>query len=385
LSTGGATNFGQPNESATSLHLGLIIKGARFRSYDTAIRVFNFVQGCSLRDLWFEDGDRALYAFRSFYLTMFNCVGRLTGLSSGDAVFHFDTECNLITIVGCSALGAGGSGWLFDGGVKGLVINNTGGEGSLVGFKFTGQVLGAAISGCYIEGNTTGIDLGTQPKIGMDIVGNYFVLNTTDITGDNWQSGKFYRSNVVEDGAVISLGGNGNYNEVELPSQAFPETGAGNHTSWAVTPAGWTLNESIQVIHNAFVYLSATGTQALLARMEPVHSANRVVALKYAGHGGPLTTNLIPFCATSLQNTNDDLRIDTKIDYGAAASAMFDVQVTDAVTTYRVSGRVVFGNVVYRDDGTAATVTATDNAGMLRITIAGFNNITSYSGAVRIV
>jgi len=382
LSTGGATNFGEPNESAGSLHLGCVIKGARFRSFGTALRVFNFVQGCSLRDLWFEDGDVALYAFRSFYMTMFNCVGRLT---TTDAVFNFDTECNLITLTGCSALGIGGVGWLFEGGVKGLVMNNCGAEGSVIGIQFTGQVLGAAIRGCYVEGNTTGIDLGSSPKVGMNIDENYFVLNTTDITGDNWQSGLFGAGNVIEDAPVVDLGGNGNYNVVVLSSGAYPETGAGNHTNWTNVPTGWTLNEAIEVVHNDFIYQAATGTQALLARMEPVHSANRVVAFKYAGHGGPLGVNIIPFCTTSLQNADDDLRIDTKIDYGAGACAMFDVQVNDSIGQFNVSGRVVFSNVVYRDDATAKTVTASSNAGFLRLTLGGFNNITSYTGSVRLV
>jgi hypothetical protein len=255
----------------------------------------------------------------------------------------------------------------------------------LIGIHFTGQILGASVRGCYIEGNTTGINLGSQPKVAFNVDESYFTLNTTDITGDNWQSGAWGFGNSIEGTPNVSLGGNGNYNQVCLPSGAYPDTGSPNHTNWVNVPTGWTLNESIEVIHNDFIYLSASGTQAILARMAPTHSGSGVVPLQYAGYPGVLVTNVIPFCTTSLQNANNDLRIDTKIAYGSGASAMFDVQVNDSIAQYNVCGRVVFSNVVWRDDATAKTVTASNNGGLLRLTLAGFNNIASYVGSVRIV
>jgi hypothetical protein len=97
-STGGSSNSAQSNESTGSIHWGTVIEGARFKNFDTAIHLFNFIQGCAIRDVWGEDGDRLIYAKRCFYLNLDNCVGRLFGLGATDGVFHFDGENNVINI-----------------------------------------------------------------------------------------------------------------------------------------------------------------------------------------------------------------------------------------------------------------------------------------------
>lgn len=89
FSTGSATNFGQPDESSTALHYGTIVAGARFRECGTALHLFNFVKGCKLQDLWFEDVDHCVTTLRSFYLELHNCHAQIQTITAGHTLFDF--------------------------------------------------------------------------------------------------------------------------------------------------------------------------------------------------------------------------------------------------------------------------------------------------------
>ncbi len=214
-----STNWGEPPESMSSTHYGSSISGISFSNCGTAIKVFNFIQKCSIRDCWFYRCDTAIHASRSFYCDIVNnhAFAGYDGRPDSAPIFWFQNTANAMTVDGNSANGQVGSGrtgigFLWSQGAFGLSASTNAAEGCKVGVSIAGEVRGFAFVGGYLENNDTAFDLGSAGKWGLVIDSCYFNTNTVAVTAVNWGRGRFGAGNQIDAGGgsiVLSDPSNG--------------------------------------------------------------------------------------------------------------------------------------------------------------------------------
>jgi hypothetical protein len=383
VSTGGATNFGQTNESGASLHYALVIEGGLYTACQYAFRLFNCIYGTELRDMRFEDVTHVLVASRCFASRYYNLDAQIVSITAGDILYDFQGLTNAIVVQGCTGQGGGsnttGTAFSFGTG-SGIVFQGNTAENCDTGLVL-GPVLGGLIKGNYFEALTTrAIDATSSSNREMDIAANWFLSVGQAINAVLWIAGTWEASNHLQSATVV-INDLFSFCVVEISPAPFTEI---SHTTWTAASSGYTLSTTVQVRRSDFIYSNAVGFVTKYARIGGLVSVDNIVPLAYSGAGGAQVAGMIPLCTTSVVASNS-LQIDTKISYAQAASAEFTVQVTDSVSTYVVSGKISYGAVLPRFDVTAKTVTPANNGGLLRITLGGFVTISSYNGTVRVV
>jgi len=386
VSLGGATNFGQPNESVASIHYNSSIRGFNFKNCGKPVRLFNWLHGCTLKELYATNFS-TFETFRCFYLSLMDIQGRpLQDARLADTpIFLFRDSNNTMTFnnVHCSGITSGGvpkgTGWEFDAGVQGVVLpGGCSSEGCVTGIKLKSIVYSMAIDGFYLEANSTAIASVGANLLNLTIDNCEFEDNGTDLSVDNWIDGYFGSGNRTENSVTF---GNGCTNEVRLPAQTLSDL---NHTTWAPLPAGWTVPAGCKVVRNDLIFNSATGFNAGWFRNASDSSGGTGIApLRFTGECFNVGS-VIPYCTVGGVGTGT-LTIDTKIVWNPNLSSIrFDLSVIHSSTS-TIAGVVSANNTVFRDDATAFTVVPSDNAGFVRLTLGGFGTITSYSGKVRII
>jgi hypothetical protein len=375
-----ASNVNQPNESSTSMHLGTRIHGATFAQYGIAIKLFNFVQGCSLSNLKSFSGKTFIHVTRCFYLAWNEINANVAGLATTDPIIDLYDEINTMTFNNVHVAGSStrtGIGYRFNSAVKGMTLTGIGAEALTVGYKFIGQILGVLFTGNYVEANVTAIQLGSA-SVGLNIEGNYFNGNGTAITGNNWQSGRWGHNKYDSDGVatnIVDLSGTGNLCEVWLEPRQYTRQGAiGAHTGWTLLPSNWSINPGCRLVLTDYIYHDAVGFNVPIALLSSAVSGNGVVAKQFTGRINATHSGQVPFCTTSVAGTT--VTVDTKIPFDAdAGGIVFDMIVDDNLARRYVSGRTYGGTNVFRYDTLGASgiaVTVTNSGGFFRFVFAGF-------------
>ena len=388
VSLGGATNFGQADESVASMHNNSEISGFNFQDCGAPIRLFNWLQGCLLGKLYATRFTTMIETDRCFYLSLTDIQGRplQSGRAATTPIFKFNDSNNTMTFtnVHCSGITSGGIpkgvGWEFDGGVQGTSIPaGCSAEGCVTGLVLKSLIYSMGIMGVYFEANVTAIASSAANLFNLVVDYCEFEDNATDINVDNWIDGYFGAGNRTENLVVF---GNGCTHDVFFPAQTKSEL---NHTTWVKAPVGWTVPAGCQVHRNDIIFNSAVGFSAVWFRNNPLSGGNTgIVPMSFTGDcfnvGGT-----IPFCTVAGVGTGT-LTIDTKIAWNPNMSAVrFDLLVVHSANAV-IAGVLSANNTVFRDDAVAGiTITPADNGGFLRFTFAGFGTITSVSGKVRII
>lgn len=376
VSTDGATNFGQGNESAQALHYGTVIEGVRFKSCDLAVRLFNFTIGCELRDCWFDDCDRALVAHRCFYMKFLNLSAAMDVVAAGEPLYDFTDVNNAMVIQGCVAASSDGSsptgiGYRFTGGGSSIIFHGNTAESLDKGIVFNGAIQGIDIRQNYFENiTTTAIDGTIAGTLEMDIDGNWFHGCTEAVDAAEWIAGKFGQSNHISGtGGTVRVADAASLATIEIAPQYFSEVEA--NASAASLPALYDLGESVKVVSSRRVYDAAVGFNATI--VIDANASKSVPAFAYTGGNGRTgTAPSLPFCTQTL-NSGSTV-IDTKIVWSTVRMGiLFDLQTTIAATPRQFSGIVLANSTVFRLDGLSGsfTITASDNGGFLRLTIGG--------------
>lgn len=379
VSTGGATNIGQADESAASLHYGTIIQGARFRSCDLALNLFNFVKGCKLEDLYIEDVDGVIVTDRCFYLELHNVHAQVSDLTANDVLFDFRDTNNAMTVVGCEAGGTGtlGTGFKFTGGgagSAGIIFHGNTAELLARGLTLATAIEGIDIRGNYFEGcSVAAIDASAAGSKNMDVDGNWFYLNGKAIDATEWIAGKWGASNYFASPAdEVDISDNDSKCIVEIPLNIFTEA---QSLTAAKIPSNYTLGASVTVIAPREVYAAATGLSAPLA-VDASLGNQSVPAFAYSG--GPAANGAsftVPFCTQTL-NVGSSV-IDTQINFSTYYMGVLFSLYTEINGAKNIIGIVGPSGGVYRMDGlTNISVTASNNSGKLRLTVAGSDHAT---------
>lgn len=387
---GGASNWPLGDELPTTIHYNSRIEGFNFKTCSTAMKLKNWIQGCAVSSCYATDFTGSmLWTNRSFYLSQTDLTGRPFRNDRTDLtpIFRHDGFNNTMSFTGVHGSGIGpdtfthGTGIGFDGGVEGLVLGNgLSFEACKNGILLESIVYTLDINGVYFEVCDTAIKSIGANLNHMTVDNCRFNACSTNVNVDNWIDGVFGAGNDCQSGLVVF--GNGCTHDVHLPTQTKSDL---THTSWVSAPVGWTIPGGCQVRRNDHIFNSAVGFQNIWFRNNPSSSGGTgVVPMSYTGECFNVG-DIIPYCAVTI--STGTLFIDTHIVWNTnLASVRFDVSVVHS-TTDTVSGWLTCNNVVRldADNPVGVTVTASNNSGIVRLTIAGFGTITSFSGKVRVV
>lgn len=401
FSTGAATNWGAGNESYP--HYGTVIEGFRFTDCQYAVKAFNFLQGCEIRNTTSQRCTTHVYAKRSFYCGIVqNAV--IDSYQPGspaltDACFRIEEENNAMRIVGNSAKRSSNavacSGFHFSAGTAGIQFSNNSAEACQKGVYISGAVYGMKIDGFYGEGNAADISaLGASAKTGLSIDGA--TLNSAiSIQAETWVSGELGPNNRILGTVALStaLGAdaNQNYVEVYLPRLVDDESG----DTGSSIPAGWVLNGSIIVKRRSSVYYSSSGPATGTAMLSTdALGPDEIIPRAFQGTSGFAIDSRaggMPWCTLTGNGLTPlgisaPVVITTNIKWSTLDSgARFDITIyDDNITNYhRVCGWVM-GTSVFRDDADALTITASISGGYLVLTTGNVMNALLYGG-VRII
>lgn len=397
-STGATTNWGFPE---TYLHYNTVVEGLQFMNCEFGLKVYNFLQGCVIRNCGATVGVKTLiYGARCFYLNVLN-NSVLTSYDPAvtadtDACFRFEDNNNGMVIQGNSALRSSntkGAGFYFTQGCSGVVFQGNTAERCGKGLVILGQVYGMEVHGNFFEAN--GKDLCIEDgnyKDGLSVDANWF-YSAVAIEAVTWRSGELGKNNHFEGGGTVtihsSLGSNGGLNSLHvwLPRQVLDEVAA---RTTSVIPTGWTLNGSVVIHRQSSTYLGSIGPASGRALMtEATLGGTMIAAHNWAGEPGLrrfYSSGGLPYSLLT-NNTNPGpgtLVVDTQIAWtNDDTGARFDFVIVDTSTTYRISGWVS-GTTVFRDDVLANTCVASINAGKLRLTLGNFT-MADIAGGVRIL
>jgi hypothetical protein len=387
VSTGGSSNFSDPDE--TQSHYATVIKGGIYKSCQYAFRLKNFIYGCELSDMRFEDVTHTLLANRCFASRYRNLDTQVISIGAGDVLYDFSGLTNAIVVQGCSAAGGAanttGIGYSFGTGGGFVFVGNTA-EGLDTGLVL-GPVLGATIKGNYFEGLTTrAIDATSSSNREMNIDDNWFLDVGQAINAVLWIGGKWGAANSLHGTATVVINDSTSFCTVEIPGITFSETTA--IATALKVPAGYTLGASVRLQAPREVYASAVG----FGQPMVIDQTASFDTPAFAYSGGPLNNGTgfwLPFASqTNVTNTST---IDTQIywsDY--RMNVVFDLVGTrsDSAAVH-LYGFIFAAGVILRGDSGAPgwAVTASSNSGKLRLVINGTSlsglSMNGWSGQIR--
>jgi hypothetical protein len=371
--TSSATNFGQVSESAAAIHSHTRIRGATFAYTGTAIRLFNFLKGCKLEDLYFEAVDTAVYTLRSFYLELHNCAAVVQSITAGRILFNFDGLCNAMKVIGCTAAGGAGNttgvGFQFLVGAS-ILFDGCTAEGLDRGLLLAATIQGMEIKSCYFEGLTTAaIDASGSGTKTMDIGNCYFNGTTKAITAAQWIQGLWANSNTLTTNDLIEILDDLSNCIIEIPQQPFSEDTA--TASAPRVPSNYHLTNSVILRAPRLVYAASLGPVAALA----IDGAGNLGSPVFAYSGGAPSSGAgywLPFVTQT--NSTGSSTLDTQIAWSPfRMEVVFDLYGDFNGGNVRLYGFVFSAGNILRADGNSAawTVTASNQGGNLRLTIGG--------------
>lgn len=371
------SNIGTTPETQRLQHTR--IEGFRFVNFRKAINLFNFNEGCAVRDCSFFNVRQALIAERCFYAEFTNLMNRGSASSAADWCFEFKTFVNVESIRNVSCIDRV-NGILISGGVNGQSLQMVNVENGTNGIRFTGEVNPINIDSCYFESLTgTAIDMTeASAKRSVTIDNNWFAQIGTAITGVQMLNGKIgsgnYFTNVTN---KVVITDNLSTIKVQIPANRVT-------SGLPVIPPGYSFGKAVEVEMPYHVFDGGSGNSFVRQQY-----TNGLVSLPFSGEQGVQTSG-VPFCTNSSSNpggTPFDVRVDTKITFDNYVMCIFAVQISDNTGTYQIRGRS-YGTTVFLDTASGKTCAVSNNGGFIRLTFSSFSHPTgvySIEGIVRMV
>lgn len=362
------SNVGQPNES--QIVYKTQVKNGNITNCDRAFKLFNFCENSSIFNIRFTSVNQAIYANRCFYGSFYNLLSRSPLNAALYPCFDFYDAVNAIYCNSVFAVGYS-NGWYFRGTKDNVVFQNCGAESCTIGVTVFDATSALQFTGWYFENLTTGIVFDSGGNHSNIVVeGCWFNSVTTAISGTTILSGEL-RSNNAFNGAAISVGTNfSNRLKINIPT----DSSANNVTP--TLPVNYTVGDTNNVDYVKAIYDSSTGL--VTNKVQVV--ANVIPVFVNNGVGNP-KTGTVPGATVTLASTT--ATVDTNIYYKNYEMVRYALVVTDSVSTYTLSGDVVFTATVPFTGYATKTVTASNNAGYLRLVVSGLSTPTSLSGVVR--
>jgi hypothetical protein len=373
-----ASNLGSPAETKivgySRVYNGMI------KDVGMAFHMRNFNFACSIDNVSTFDALQFGVFERCFYMSMDNCSAR----GSSDIpspTYHFTEQNNLINLRRVSATAA--SPFCFEGGSTGVTLTSCSGEGGIgKGVEFKDDCLGFTVDAGYWEAiQGTLFDFTAAGACSVRFTSNYInyvdtVFDDGGVSATGTLFGSFDDSNYIAnagntlegftyDGAM-KVSGARNFIKFELPYA--------NDVA-ATLPANWTVGQNTRISRE----IGTSGATLTDIRGRSQFYPVGIIPIPRAGDvGEPLAGRVTG--STSVANvpipTGGSVvaTIDTKLVWRPKTlRATYVLWAQDNADLYKLYGDI-YGDQVVEGDSTVKTVTASDNGGFLRLTIASLDN-----------
>lgn len=382
--SGGAiiSNFGTPEANRV---INTKIYNGNIKECNIGFNLQNFNEGCEVSNIYFLDCGQNIYAFRCFYGSFQKIHSRASVALFADtrAAFQFVSYVNVQKIDSIFCVnrklafflnGASGEG------VDGTTMTNCGAEEGTDGIVCLFSLRPLTIQGCYFEKLTgVAIDVSNASAQHVSVQGCWFGECATGFSASTWSAGTFYADNTWVDSSGVGTFVNIMSNIAAFGTVQIPTQYSGDNVTPAI-PANYVLGSAVKVEFPITIYNSSTG----LPKIRQNYTGG-LIDLPYSGNAGASPTG-VAYCTTaSSGGTSFSVYVDTKINTGTYVCGVFSLSVTDNVSTYPLYGRFYGTALVVLDQASAKTVTVSDNAGFIRLTISTFSDPSSTFSATGIV
>lgn len=381
------TNINNPTPEAPGTTTpGLRITNGKIKDAGIAIHLFNAIWQSEISDIEFENVTQAVKSRRSFYSRYKNLIS--TGNAGGetDAAFTFDFYINVEAIesvfvsdrvLGIAILASS----------SGLKLLNCSAENCTTGIYLANNQAGGAYSiefdTCYIESNTTGIDVVSGVEANGITFNNCFINNNT--TGISLYSfggiGQFdIRKNtsfanntkniLITSAEEEKLNTNVDCNSSLITPYLVDDTNLSNIGGISKIDAPYAINR------NAIINLYSTAYSTIAAKVDWKY--NSIIPFLYDGDSGSGFNDkvLSATIAQSAVATSFTLYVNTTITYREDTMGLvFRIKVETISETFVVYGFILGDNVVQLDANAATkTVTISNLGGLVRLSIANVSS-----------
>ena len=369
------TNIGTPDES--NLIENVFIHDGTIQYCYRAFNVFNFIDGCEVKNMKFVDCTNAVYASRSFYSRWINLFSRGNANGTSEAAYTYVGFVNVEALESIFVQGRT-LGFTFSGGINGLSIRNCSAESVTTGMNFAASQYPIHIDTCYFEG-ISGVAinmLGGGATIASTIDNCWFYACGTGIAGDEMINGRIGAGNYFEEcGTNVNISDVTSTITVELPVSRLIDSSS----LLPSLPAKYLLGAGVVAVQSTQIYNDSSG--ATVAKQ----SYSTLAPLPYSGKQS-LVAGKVPFCNhAKTAGTTFNVVITTGIVFDDFVAVIFSVAIGDNNSVYRIAGRV-YAETVILDIAAGRTVTSANVGGFLQLTLGQFSHPTEFyscEGVVR--
>lgn len=389
-SNGGVSNYNAGNE--VYKHYGTTIEGLFFRNCEIALKLFNFLERCSVVDCGFREVFQGIVAKRCFYSKYYNLNIKLANaVPQTTAAMEFNNENNAISVIGVSIngftdgtiAGCKGIGFKISGSTQAMIVECCATESLFNGFNVDDDCPGLTLQNNYVSFCTRGFDFNNATR--FSVVNNWIGVCNIGAVGVNpqlqWLNnqfdqgaifvarfdiqgslGKLFTTTTFEDAesAVFSVQ-NTAWNNPLLPNNAF----IGNPTFGFVTNFDGIYAVQAPLTNNGLFQQNFRGL------IDWAQAADK-----------------IPYCTITngTKPTGSTATIDTSVSTDGTAqlygNVFFSLALKSSGSDKAIAGSVGAFNNVFRFDGEAITVTASIVGSQLRLSLGGLANDTDIYGRV---
>lgn len=379
------------NTSANTLN-GMRVRNGIIFQCKTAMHLQSCIDTCAFENLYLPECYNGIYANFCLYATFSNIMYR----NAGGTAYHFDNNCNAITLKNLYAVGNApsllGTGFIFSNKAYTVNMLNCSAEFCSTGI-LTEEVNQLTIDGFYSEGVGLAINMNNAfRKVGVTVTNSFFA-STADLfdglTVDNvfWSQTNQRFSDCVP-GRLLLPTNTGYAGPVAIATcTGVVEYIATNVTPTTVGVPTWmVLSDGIEL--RMIVNASIGGTGPLLsadttyAKALVASGANEGVVPFYYSGGSSAVAGTVPFCVVNIPTgASVTATVTSRIYAGGQSMGIFWLFLNDNSGARTFQGRC-YGTTHFLDSalpgGYTFSVTST---GFLVLNIAGVNN-TSGTAAI---
>lgn len=355
------------------------VVGFRFTSFKIALNLYNFNEGCYVRDCSFVNCLQNVTSDGMFYSEFVNLFSR--GASGGSTLpaFFFRNAVNVVNIQSVFVADRELC-FLFADGCYGLTLEELSTEASKDGIRFSNEISSVYITGCYFEALTGAaiqfVPIGNSNMQNVIIDSCWFFSVVTGIAGSRMIGGKIGNGNTFRNVTnPITIVDSLSTILVEIPEIRISSTAI---TQFPSLPTGYSLGPSVIIDFPVAVFDNTSGNSKFLQHYPSINP----VPLPFSGSQG-FVANTVPFCnVTQGAGSPFKILISTLIAYDSYVAGLFALTIADSLGGYTINGRF-FGGNVYTDAAAGKTITVNNNQGDVQLQISSFTGAFTCGGIVR--
>jgi len=389
-SNGGVSNYDAGNELYK--HYGTTIEGLFFSSCGIALKLFNFLERCSVVDCGFRRVHQAILAKRCFYSRYYNLNIKLANdVPQTTAALEFNNENNAISVIGVSIngytdgtiAGCNGVGIKISGSTQAMIVESCATESLFTGIWTEDDCPGLTIQNNYVSFCTRGFNFNSATR--LSAINNWIGVCNIGVVGVNpqlqWIGNKFDGTAVFVSyydisGSLGKLYGSIGMNDVVVSNFSQQDTSWGD----PLLPQNTFFSDA------TFGY--QTSFNGIYAVQAPLTDSGLFMQNFRGAIDWAQPADSIPYCTVTngTKPTGSTITIDTSIVVDQATelygNVFFSFALKASGSDIAIAGTIGAFNTVMRFDSDAVTVTASVVSSNLRLVIGGLANDTDLYGRI---